>query len=384
MVLSIRTLNNRQDKLKSFISSHRILVVVVIFCFLAGVLLAARGWYSSAQPLPPAGQEDTASSDQPANPSSTPLDPSSTSFSVPLEEGQSDVDNQRSGKSTATVLITTKAPARSEPIVTPDPILPPPNSAPALTAVLPTSNTYLADAVDGSKQYKALVFSATATDQEDGDITNPLSFHWSNVGANCSAAGTDLCQNEKDGNSFTMNMPVSGVCPGIMSIDLSDNYKFEVTVQDSEGLTDSREIDLTITYHCAADPISVPQITIISPVAQQYPGNPFDDWGQNYQAVLFSATATDGEDGAIIDPAAFTWRLINGYCSEVMTSANMPCQTEINSNDFTMNMMGVCVVGTLGLTRDYTFELSVQDSDGNVTTEQIAFTVAGVCSDQGN
>lgn len=371
--------------MKTLVSSPRILIIAVAVCSLGVVFLLTWKWQAPEQPSSQVAQTESATPDPSTDPS-----PSSTNFTVPIRGGQDDSGTQPSGdsrlKSTATITITSEKPLTPivEPETDPESLPPPPaNTAPVLTTVLPETGTYQANTQDGSKNYRALTFSATATDSEDGAITDSASFHWSNLTANCSAAGADHCENEKDGNNFTMNIPVSGVCPGTHSIDLSQEYAFKVTVQDSEGLTDSREVGVTITYRCVADPISVPNITILSPMAIVYPGSSFDLALQSYSAILFNATATDNEDGPITDPNAFTWRLVSGECANVIGGVNLLCQAEKVGNNFTMDMLGACMSGT-EYSLPYVYELSVRDSDGNIGTKQIAFAVTGDCSEQGN
>lgn len=373
--------------LKAFVSSRRVLVITLAACLVAIACFYIWKWQSPEQSSSQATPTESTVSD--AATDSNPLSTDVTSFTVPVDGGQDNSGTQQSRndhrKSTATVTATSiKSVTPSKvPDAEPDSPSVPINTAPVLTTVLPASGTYQADASDGSKNYRALVFSATATDNEDGVIADPTSFHWSNLTANCSTAGVDHCMDEKSDNNFTMNMPISDVCPGTRSIDLTEDYRFKVTVQDSKGLTDSREVHLEITYHCVADPASVPDVTIVSPAAIVYPGSSFDASLQPYSAILFNATATDSEDGAITNPNAFTWRLVSGECHEITATPHISCQAEKIGNNFTMNMLGACILGT-SYNMPYVYELSVQDSDGNIGTKQIAFAVTADCSDQGN
>jgi hypothetical protein len=269
------------------------------------------------------------------------------------------------------------------------------NTPPTLTTVLPTTASYVADSVDAGQADKALVFTASATDKEDGSITEPSSFHWSNTTANCIDAGTDLCQNEVDGNNFTMNMPVSGVCPDMEPADFSNNYKFIVTVRDSGGLTDSREVDLTITYHCTPTP---PELTITSPVDQQVytmfdagsgtywiDGIQDADHWRPYHQLQFNATATDGKGNAITDQSAYTWQRVSGECNVTYgVATGLPCQDTVQGDNFLMNLTPGLINGP---EETYVFDVSVRDSYGNSTTKQLTFGIvpwSDESSGQGN
>lgn len=282
-------------------------------------------------------------------------------------------------RGTATVVVT------SAPIVSPpsDSSSPATNTPPTLTTVLPTADSYVANSTDAGRQYRALVFSASATDKEDGVITTPASFHWSNTTANCINAGINLCQNEIDGNNFTMDMPVSGICSGVETIDLSDTYKFTLTVHDSGGLTDSHAIDLTVTYHCVATP---PALTVSSPVEQRVytmsdPGSgaywinddkTAENW-RAYQQLEFNATAIDAKGNAITDPMAYSWQLVSGGCNATYgVSTGLPCQENTQGNNFLMNLTPGLVGGP---EETYVFNVSVHDSYGNSTTKQVTFGV---------
>ncbi len=134
-------------------------------------------------------------------------------------------------------------------------------------------------------------------------------------------------------------------------------------------------------------PDTAPYVTIGTPLDDNsYGAYSTDSNHVAYAEITFQASAADDRDGVIAEPTKFLWENVDGSCTD-LADVPHPCRTSVSGNGFVMDMAApLCIEGGDGngggydVSKTYHYRVTVRDSAGHESSENVSFTVVGSCT----